>query len=116
MTDIREELELATDFARANMPARIRSLITLARMDLNNGPLWVDETGLAEGCMGEDGHTRFSFTDACSEIATWAEGIPDIQVNVDFDEETDDFIYETVPDTGSQITKSILGSLHPYIH
>jgi len=111
--DIKEDIDSAIDWHKANMPQRIKTLAMLARCDLWFGPTMVDPDTLEASC--DESAVAFDFAGACAEIAAWADdAISNVQVEIAYDEETNESKYEYV-DCRHTIRKALFGCLTEYL-
>ena len=114
--EIREEIDSAVEYAKEIMPQEIRDLIGLASYDLWHGPIWLDSNG--EACSGYDDNAvkQFDFGAACAAIGDWLDShVSDIQIEVDWDSDTEESVYEYVTGSGDEIRTRICGKLAEYI-
>lgn len=91
--EIRDEIEMATDNFKANMPENIRQIANLAIRDLHSGPVYMDDSGDCVSCFDEKAKP-FSFESAVDEISKWAECINDVEM-IEFSEDEDGDEIET---------------------
>ena len=108
MWDIREEIDSQVEWYRATMPADIRDAINNLNNDLYNGPLYVDESGERCSCFDE-GAKAFPFTSTLDKVRDYMDEINDIEVDVDYNAETDEFIYGRVDGSARAIIKALCG-------
>jgi len=109
--NINEEIELATDHWREQMPANIAALIDQANSDLYSGPLYLDADGEECSCFDE-GAKAFDFKAAVKTIGEWCEQIDDLSVSCfQYDDETDEETEysENIEDSGRAIIRALLG-------
>ena len=77
--EIREEVDSVAYHYRKEMPEEIKTLLTLAKYDLRNGPVYLDSDGDSVSCF-DDGAKRFDFAAARQSISGYLENISDITV------------------------------------
>lgn len=114
--EYQEELGLAIKWAQENMPPHIKTLISHASYDLWHGPTWLDADGDLVSGYDSDAVKPFDFEAACQEIREWFDNnVSDIQIESWYDEETEEFEYETVDGSAGYICKAICGKLSEYL-
>lgn len=70
------------EYVAGQMPDTIKRLISLATLDLNEGPVFLDAEGERCGPF-DDGAKRFDFSTACREIGAFFEDIGCLYVDED---------------------------------
>ena len=107
--EIREEIESAVAYARSQLSAETRLAISRANADLYHGPLYLDpDTGEACSCF-DDNCARFNFSAACDQIRIALDEIDNVQIEVSYDEETNESEYESVDGSREEIVRQIVG-------
>ena len=103
MEDYREALAEAIDYQKSILPVNVKRLIAQANFDLYYGPSGND-----------DDYPGFSI--AVRAISDWAEDVPNVSIEVNFNEETGESSYEDVPGSARDIIFAIVGrELHHYL-
>lgn len=111
-----DELELAVQWVRENMPTHIKTLVSHARYDLWHGPMWLDAEGELTSGYDDDAVKPFDFDAACQEIREWFDdNVSEIQIESWYNEETEESEYETIEGSAEDIRKSICGKLSEYL-
>ena len=95
MCDIREEIDLAVDRREENMPKHVEQAKADALWSLRYGPS-------GGGCV-------YSFEAALEILRDWAETVEDVQIEVDYDEETEESVYESIDGSREEIIRRVLG-------
>lgn len=75
--EIRDEIKSTAEHFKREMPQEIKTLLTLAKSDLHNGPVYLDSDGDECSCF-DDGAKRFEFAAACCAISGYLESISDL--------------------------------------
>lgn len=109
MDDVSEAIEEMTEYHRNNMPSEIKTAISRLNADLYHGPLYFDAEGEPCSCF-DDGATAFKFSENGTKVRNWIdENVNDVQVEVGFNEETEESFYESVDGSARAIARSLLG-------
>lgn len=106
--EIKEALADAVEHYLREMPEEIRTLISLANSDLYGGPLYLDTEGNECSCF-DDGAKAFNFREAVAKIGAYLDDIEDIEIETDFDHDTEESFFERVDGSAQEILHTITG-------
>lgn len=106
--EIRDEIDSMVANYRHDMPENIKALVSLAKRDLQSGPVYLDSDGDAVSCF-DVGAKQFDIVTACGIISDWADCIADVQIETGYCEETDESQYESVDGSAERIKAELFG-------
>ncbi len=107
-TEIRDEIDSAKEFYAKEMPANVRKAINLCSSHLWSGPLYFDADGEQCGCFDE-GARQFDWNPSLDLIREWADGIPDVEAEESFNEDTGQSTYCLVEGSREEILRTLVG-------
>ena len=113
--ELREEIADAAKHFESTLPESVKADIANANSDLYYGPIYHNADG--ERCTFCDvGAKAFDFSAACDRIRNALEDVSDLRIEVAYDDETEESIYESLQDSAEEIRKLIVGKeLYSYV-
>ena len=105
--ELRDEIECAIEHVKSQMSDAVKSDISRCNADLYYGPLYFNAEGEECSCFDE-GARQFDFCAARDRVSDWADSVEDLRVEVAFNTETGESLYERV-DSACAIVREIVG-------
>lgn len=113
--EIRDTIDDAAEHIRDTMPAEVRRTLALVLADLHDGPVYLDSDG-DRCCHADTGARQFDMAAACDALADWADdAVSDVSVEVAFDDDTGESVFERVDGSAEIIRRAIFGDAAEYI-